>query len=89
MEKNEKLLVTVVELQEGISLRLCMIESRLRELKQSPFEQMMSEEALCKKLEIHRRTLDRYAEKDKVRKCQIYGRRYYYPSDFIKIQGWK
>ena len=39
MEKNEKLLVTVVELQEGISLRLCMIESRLRELKQSPFEQ--------------------------------------------------
>ena len=76
MEKNEKLLVTVVELQEGISLRLCMIESRLREMKQSPFE-------------IHRRTLERYAEKDKVRKCQICGRRYYYPSDFIKIQGWK
>ena len=45
MEKNEKLLVTVVELQEGISLRLCMIESRLRELKQSPFEQRMREEA--------------------------------------------
>lgn len=79
MERIEKLLLILVELLEDRYTEFLSFEMSINELKQmvSPPRNMLDAVDLCKKLGIHRRTLDRYVRKFNIPIHRVCGRNFY------------